>query len=435
MTAFAGAAQAQSSVSVYGIMDLGYVGSNAQTYGSTSPNLNSKVTVNQITAGAESTSRLGFKGTEDLGGGTSAIFTIELGLNPQNPQLTGTSAASMAYDQQGTSNAGGATVDNRQSFVGLQKKGVGAVMIGRQYTTMFDQVAATSPNGMNQVFGDAIYVGASTQASQGSGMYYLEGFTNRASNAIKFDSDPFAGARAHAFYALNTTNTAVTTTSTGGNSNWGGFGLSLDYTLSKFYATAAYQSFKTAQSYGSTVASVQLGGNGCTDLSCQYQTPGTAAMTASNLSDKQAYFAATYDFGILKAFAQYVNRNVYQNYSETAVANSSTTGAGQVFRRDAKQIGIRSYVTPSIEAWASAGMGSYTGIAIAAANGAAPGAQLATATANKFTSYQLGANYYLSKRTNLYGIFGAAQTTSNTTGNIGSGTAANNYAVGIRHTF
>ena len=77
VTAFAGAAQAQSSVTVYGILDAGYVGGNqrAQTTSVTGTNNNGF----SIT-GQEATSRLGFKGVEDLGAGRSAFFTVEVTL-------------------------------------------------------------------------------------------------------------------------------------------------------------------------------------------------------------------------------------------------------------------------------------------------------------------------------------------------------------------
>jgi len=61
------------------------------------------------------------------------------------------------------------------------------------------------------------------------------------------------------------------------------------------------------------------------------------------------------------------------------------------------------------------------------------------------SGYQLGANYWLSKRTNLYGIFGAANTSTGTVNvELANGTTAanrsisansNNYGVGVRHTF
>ena len=63
-------------------------------------------------------------------------------------------------------------------------------------------------------------------------------------------------------------------------------------------------------------------------------------------------------------------------------------------------------------------------------------------TAN-FTGWQLGSDYFLSKRTNLYAIYGAANTSNATTGAYSAtatGTAnssfnQSSYAVGVRHTF
>jgi len=98
VTAFAGAAQAQSSVTVYGILDMGIAGGNARVQGSTV----SKGTAFGVAQSPQTTSRLGFRGTEDLGGGTSAFFTVEIGLTPDTSSVISTSATS-----------------NRQSFVGL----------------------------------------------------------------------------------------------------------------------------------------------------------------------------------------------------------------------------------------------------------------------------------------------------------------------------
>jgi len=79
--AFAGAAQAQSSVSVYGVMDGSFT---ATTNKSKTTAAGSEVTTNQRNTvngdGALSTSRLGFRGNEDLGGGMSAQFQLEYDL-------------------------------------------------------------------------------------------------------------------------------------------------------------------------------------------------------------------------------------------------------------------------------------------------------------------------------------------------------------------
>jgi len=66
--------------------------------------------------------------------------------------------------------------------------------------------------------------------------------------------------------------------------------------------------------------------------------------------------------------------------------------------------------------------------------GAPLSATAASPTVN-FTGWQLGGNYYLSKRTNLYAIYGQQQTSSTTPNTTGSGNTANQYALGLRHTF
>jgi predicted porin len=117
--AFAGAASAQTNVTIYGIVDAAVMHQK-----------DDRTVVNGGTAGEalwamtdgndsfnKNGSRLGFKGTEDLGGGLSAIFVLENGFSVD----TGLSRADGLF--------------SRQAFVGLQG-GFGAVKFGRQYTPM-----------------------------------------------------------------------------------------------------------------------------------------------------------------------------------------------------------------------------------------------------------------------------------------------------------
>ena len=200
--AFASAAQAQSSVTVYGILDVGYIGSNAKE----GTNGTAKIQKSAFGQSAEQTSRLGFKGTEDLGGGASAFFTVELGLTPQNSELSGGTAVDSL---QKNTNASGSAVDNRQSFVGLKKNGIGQFAFGRQYTPVFNTGAATSPGQYNNIIGDVVYLGSSSVYGSGStvnGNNNGLGFTNRASNAVTAQSDNFAGFVVGGMYAMNNQN-------------------------------------------------------------------------------------------------------------------------------------------------------------------------------------------------------------------------------------
>ena len=194
--AFASAAQAQSSVTVYGILDVGFNGTT-QHAGSTAATASSGSAASngtQFGESAEQTSRLGFKGTEDLGGGRQALFTAEFQLYPSDTMLSGN---------------GNTGLVNRQTFVGLHQNGVGAATIGTQYTGIFNAAAVTDPGQFNNVAGGLIYaVGGQTGTTQvvtGSGGSNV-GFTTRTANTLFLQSDSFAGFRVNAAYTLNDNN-------------------------------------------------------------------------------------------------------------------------------------------------------------------------------------------------------------------------------------
>ena len=381
VTAFAGAAQAQSSVTVYGILDVGYIGGNNR--GFTSTGAPSKNTYNSFGSSAQSTSRLGFRGTEDLGGGTSAFFTVELAVTPNT-----------------ASNTLGGT--NRQAFVGLSQKGLGNMSIGTQYTVIHTAIGATSAGQQNNMVGDVIYpiapgnngntVGAPSIVSTADANGNTSAYTVRTNNMLKVQSQNVAGFVGTAFYTMADQDNTQTSATAGGQNNKNGWGLGINYTLKQLLVSANYQSLKANQPTSTTV------------------TPFTAQSTASNVQDNQMYFGATYNFGILKAYAQYINRKA-----------TSELNPNQFLQRSAQQIGVRGNWTPKIESWVSAGTGRFDSFGTSAP------------TVN-FTGYQLGTNYILSKRTNLYGIFGSTQQSSSGVATQPSA-GANNYAVGVRHTF
>lgn len=400
VAACSGAAQAQSSVTVYGIIDAGYVGGNSRVVSPTT-GVETKTTVSQFGQNAESSSRIGLKGIEDLGGGKSAFFTTEFQIYPQDADLSG------------NSNNG---LFNRQSFVGLKQNGLGQVAVGLQYTPIFNAGLATDPGAFNNLTGNVVYASAQGIASASAGTSYI-GFTARTANTVSFKTDSFGGFTASGMYTLNNKNETQTTsgsTITGGNTNASGWGLGVDYTYNKFYATVAYQALKqftTADqaSAPSTTNSHEWTNAQANGASAAPTLPGGNAL---NVQDNQFYAGTTYDFGILKAYAQYLNRKA-----------TSTISSAYYLGRSAEQIGLRGYITPAIEAWASAGLGRYTYMGAG------------SPTAN-FNGWQAGSNYWLSKRTNIYAIYGQT-TVSNSTTPTGKTVSAglNNYALGMRHTF
>ncbi len=114
-----GAAHAQSTVTVFGVMDLGVQRTEAKGVG----------TLDTVSNGGLSTSRLGFRGTEDLGGGLRANFWLEGSLNPD----TGSGRATNTNNQaSGATTAGPLTFD-RMSYVSLSSNTLGEVRVGRDF--------------------------------------------------------------------------------------------------------------------------------------------------------------------------------------------------------------------------------------------------------------------------------------------------------------
>lgn len=357
------AASAQSSVTIYGILDVGYIGKNMKGTPSTATNtLNS----NQFGSSAETSSRLGFRGVEDLGGGTSAFFTIETGITPTSSTVS--------------------TWNNRQSFVGIAQKGLGNVAIGTQYGPIHRAVGATDPGQQNNTIGSVIYPSAGTDGGQASAD---AAYTIRFANSLTASTERFKGFSANAIYALNNQDSTQTGANTGGNVNNNAYGLGVDYTLGNLYATVAYQSVK---SINNTVPTASI----------------NSTFVGTNTTDSQLYAGATYDLKIVKLFAGFTDRKIQSNLNSNDSLN-----------RTAQQIGVRGFVTKKVEGWASVGNGRYNAF----------GTNQATAN---FTGYQVGSNYWMSKRTNLYAIVGSTQSSStSTTGSL----SGNMYAVGARHTF
>src|SRR5580698_1592585 len=117
---FALSAHAQSSVTLYGVIDTGLVFANNQG-GHSSWQETSAATENTV---------YGLKGSEDLGGGLHAIFKLENGFNLNNGSLF---------------NAGDAF--GEQAYVGVQSDQFGTVLLGRQFDTVNDYLGSLSAAG------------------------------------------------------------------------------------------------------------------------------------------------------------------------------------------------------------------------------------------------------------------------------------------------
>ncbi|KQP49143.1 porin [Pseudorhodoferax sp. Leaf274] len=153
------AASAQSSVTIYGILDA-YVGS-VKTPAANGEHLTQTV----VRGGGIKHSRLGFKGTEDLGGGLKANFKLEGdfdaatgAMRPNNNYYTGETGSSLF---------------NNATWVGFSG-GFGEVRIGRAVSP-FDDAKGIGAAGFNaRIFAPAAFVWASNdyQAKPGNSVFY-----------------------------------------------------------------------------------------------------------------------------------------------------------------------------------------------------------------------------------------------------------------------
>jgi predicted porin len=158
MAACSAAAQAQSNVAIYGTVEqyLGYIRSSSGAH------------ITGLNDGALLRSRLGFRGTEDLGGGYQSTYTLEQGVNAD----TG-------------SQADGTRLFDRQAWVGIATP-AGEFRVGRQ-------------NGPIFYAGDAIdYTGRTTFGS----IINTFGVPSRYDNDISYKSPRVAGLQAILHYAL-----------------------------------------------------------------------------------------------------------------------------------------------------------------------------------------------------------------------------------------
>jgi predicted porin len=154
--AFAGTASAQSSVTLFGIIDLGY--RNVE---------NHDTSQSQMSQDGINSSRLGVRGVEDMGGGLRAGFWLEGAINPD----TGTPSGQTWQ---------------RRSTVSLIGNW-GEVRLGRDYTPGFWNTTIFDPFGTNGVGSFLNMAAAAPDGSAGNNLYV------RASNSVGYFLPPNLG--------------------------------------------------------------------------------------------------------------------------------------------------------------------------------------------------------------------------------------------------
>ena len=245
--AASGVASAQSSVTLYGLVDA-YVGTSRVKL--STPGLattSNRQTV--VDSGGFNTSRFGLKGSEDLGGGLKANFVLEAGFdistgaanNYTNPYTGATSSA----------------IFGRQSWVGLSG-GFGEVRLGKMWTP-YDEV-----KGLGAAAFDAnIFAPA-------AGVWVSNNYQDRPGNSIYYATPSFSGFSAAALYSLGENKTAT-------------------------QSAGKIASFNVQYAGGPIAAALA------------YQTEKEGGALSANATAKFTQLNGSYDFGPAKLLAAYGN--------------------------------------------------------------------------------------------------------------------------------
>ncbi|WP_330996215.1 porin [Burkholderia stagnalis] len=190
-----GAAYAQSSVTLYGLLDAGL------QY-KTHANATGDSVIGSSNGGTSYPSRFGFRGSEDLGGGWRAIFTLENGFSLSNGAL-----------------ASSGTLFNRVALVGLAGR-YGTLTAGRQYSVQYDKTVFYEPTLFNNysVFS----------------LNMIPPATVRLNNSLKYQSPELNGLNVEAMYSFGQ--------QIAGISNAGRYwGAAAEYTTGNFAARVGYE--------------------------------------------------------------------------------------------------------------------------------------------------------------------------------------------------
>jgi predicted porin len=345
LAGFAGAASAQSSVTMYGLLDGGLRynkvslanGDGASNFG--------------LAYGNQSGNRWGVRGVEDLGGGNQVIFNLEAAVG-----LGSNSALSFG----------------RQAWLGLQNKSWGDVKMGRTTNFATDYVGVpVDPFGTG--FG---------QLNMGRAFGVAN--TDRVSNMIKYQSPNMSGFQAGVAYSFATGNTAAYTAAAGGGTTGTGYNfltsnntrqlsLGAKYANGPVYVAASYDKIYAPDTKDGSIGSWNIAG--------------------------------TYDFKVVKIAAGYGQTRDGAVLGSggggtgATLAGTSISGNGELIFAPA--VGTNSYIVGATIPVnpVSRVLLSWTMLT--------PNTNMKDAyNAQNQTAYNIAYTYDFTKRTNMYGFFG-----------------------------
>ncbi len=304
LTAFAGVASAQSSVTIFGILDLAARNVDNGAAGSRK----------SLSTDATATNRFGVRGVEDLGGGMAATFHIESSVGTD----TGTAG--------GANNSGANAFWNRLSTIGL-RGGFGEIRLGRDYTptfynhVVFDAFSAAGVAAQTNMMGATAGSPSRTLVRADNSIAYhfrSSGFYGQATVAAGEGNDAnkymgfrigYAGGPLNVAFALGKTETTLDDTDA--------MNLGVSYNLGFMTILSQYHEYKYR---GAKQKNFAIGTRipvGAGIIKAQYQ----------KVSDyrKADQFGLGYEYGLSKRTALFAN---YGRVSNDGLAAFTASGAG-----------------------------------------------------------------------------------------------------------
>ena len=257
---------AQSSVSIYGIVDAGFSSVN-----------NGVNTTTGIDSGLQSGSRLGFKGTESLDNGLSASFALETGINVD----TG------GFGQRNTA-------FGRQAWVGLNSDKLGSAKLGLQNTPLRNAVEAVDPFSIG-LAGNAL-------KTLGYGTYQ-----ERIKNAVTYTTPNYSGLSGQVAYGFGEVDGSTSANRT--------VGLGVDYDFNNVSVRTAYNKLNgNGTLKNSDTRDVFVGGTynfGFVKAHAAFADRKVDSNTAvSSFVTRNYMLGASFPFGSHNVMASYIRNDV-----------------------------------------------------------------------------------------------------------------------------
>jgi len=383
-------AQAQSSITMFGILDASVEYSDAQANATLTGTLPAQSVQNgeggfRLNSGLQSGSRFGIRGVEDIGGGLKGIFTIEHRLDIS----TGDTQGGQIFLVPGGANS---TTNNKfwngQAWVGLET-GFGNITMGRQYSPIFWALIPADFTAYGFYNNWAGFSGTNLNVASTQGPFRLD-------NSIAYKSPTMGGLTVYATYAFgeNLSKNPATSSSPGSDTVGSGdiWGIAAGWQLGGLYLAAGYHNIDS-KPWSTTAA----GGN----------TAAQSVLAA----------AASYkftNFGLSVGYTEVAFKQISGNepkLTNILFSGFANLGPGTLFVNAAMLdvSDLRVYNAAGVSTSAAGGSGLQLGVAYSVP---------------------------LSKRTNWYAAYGlndvSALQLPNATSKIDS---ANRFSIGVRHLF